>query len=408
MGLRRIHIPQLIILGAFLLGACADKEGEFFEQVAQERNKIDFNVYTVGTKSGTGSGAKTRVDLDIYIDSTHFKVGRKIGVFGFYHNNSTWKDMDSLQKPNFMFDVPVEKVSADTTAKWSYSPLRYWPNETGATAVTDDKGNTIYTTESEGIDRLSFFGYYPYSETGDGKYYGINFKISDTTHVGLMGEWEFTQRQKAAENVDFMMSELVPNLTKQSVNGQVNLKFHHMLSQLWCTYKLSDSLAKNDGAWLTIDSIRLEGIHNHGYLFPEYTEVEMEGKKDSITLFNWKVDSTSYLNFVAKDLEHLDSLDALSRILLVVPQEIPEDAQTRCWYTIHFPPDEDNPDGYAFSNNYVAYHLRGHKDKDGNEIDSWDMSKRYRYLVTVGLYEIKFTCEVIDWTDRTFDIIEIE
>jgi len=120
------------------------------------------------------------------------------------------------------------------------------------------------------------------------------------------------------------------------------------------------------------------------------------------------VDSTHTQDFIARNLEHLDSMDALSRRLLVIPQKIPATVATKCWYTIHFPADSLNPNGYSYSGNYFAKHLRGCTDRDGNVINEWEMSKRYRYVVTVGLYTIKFKCEVAPWEEREYNIIEVE
>ena len=63
------------------------------------------------------------------------------GVFGYYTENEFYND---TYQPTFMYNTQVKG------ADWTYSPLKYWPNEFGGEAQSDD------------IDRLSFFAYAPY------------------------------------------------------------------------------------------------------------------------------------------------------------------------------------------------------------------------------------------------------
>lgn len=67
------------------------------------------------------------------------------GVFGYYTDNN---DYDQLATPNFFYN---QLVTYNTTY-WSYEPVKYWPNEYGDNAISDD------------ADRVSFFAYAPYVE----------------------------------------------------------------------------------------------------------------------------------------------------------------------------------------------------------------------------------------------------
>jgi len=64
------------------------------------------------------------------------------GVFGYY---TDMNEYDQTSTPNFMYN---QKVSG---AGWTYSPIKYWPNEYGNKAQSDD------------IDKLTFFAYAPYT-----------------------------------------------------------------------------------------------------------------------------------------------------------------------------------------------------------------------------------------------------
>ena len=65
------------------------------------------------------------------------------GVFAYYTNNN---DYDQLAIPNFMWNQLVTY----STDHWAYSPLKYWPNEYGNNAISDDN------------DKVTFFAYAPY------------------------------------------------------------------------------------------------------------------------------------------------------------------------------------------------------------------------------------------------------
>ena len=65
------------------------------------------------------------------------------GVFAYYVDGDLYSE-NAI--PNFMYNQEV-KYSTD---HWEYSPIKYWPNEFGSTAV------------STGVDRVTFFAYAPY------------------------------------------------------------------------------------------------------------------------------------------------------------------------------------------------------------------------------------------------------
>lgn len=65
------------------------------------------------------------------------------GVFGYYTNGELY---NSTTVPDFFYN---QQVSHNGT-EWSYEPVKYWPNEYGKDAISDE------------TDRLSFFAYAPW------------------------------------------------------------------------------------------------------------------------------------------------------------------------------------------------------------------------------------------------------
>ena len=104
---------------------------------------VGFDTYTA---NATRSGKKGVMNTTT-LQETGF------GVFA-YQSEDIWTSDD---KPNFMYNQPVTY----TTSSWTYSPLKYWPNETGSNNI-DDNG-----ARSGKMERLTFFAYAPYVEVAD-------------------------------------------------------------------------------------------------------------------------------------------------------------------------------------------------------------------------------------------------
>ena len=98
---------------------------------------VDFSAYLnrgVTTKAGV-PGELTTAGLQ--------GAGAGFGVFAYYTADEPYSGASG---PSFMYN---EKISWDGS-KWGYSPIKYWPNEFGAAASSDE------------VDRITFFAYAPY------------------------------------------------------------------------------------------------------------------------------------------------------------------------------------------------------------------------------------------------------
>ncbi len=127
---------------AAMLAACSENDLTAEKQVVQqnaEEGAVTFDVYTQRTTTRAGEIGSLTTDG---LKTGNFKE-EGFGVFGYYTNNATY---DQQAVPNFFYNEQV---------KWNgsffeYSPIKYWPNEYGNTA------------ESEDADKVSFFAYAPY------------------------------------------------------------------------------------------------------------------------------------------------------------------------------------------------------------------------------------------------------
>jgi len=100
-------------------------------------------------------GANTRAGATGSINTTdQLKASAGFGVFAYYTQANDY-DATNDQTPNWMYN---QKVAWDNTqSDWTYSPLKYWPNDNG----TADNNKATGTTTS----KVSFFAYAPF--TGD-------------------------------------------------------------------------------------------------------------------------------------------------------------------------------------------------------------------------------------------------
>jgi hypothetical protein len=135
----------LFIAAAALFAACSSDSLTVENDSPQTQNAaeqaVNFGVYVDRglTRAGT-PGTITTASLQT---GAHKTAG--FGVFAYYTDNT---DYTQYATPNFMYNQQVNYNS--TTNLWEYKPVKYWPNEFGTSANSDD------------VDKVSFFAYAPW------------------------------------------------------------------------------------------------------------------------------------------------------------------------------------------------------------------------------------------------------
>lgn len=168
------------------------------------------------------------------------------GVFGFYNDNKTYNS--STDTPNFMYNQQVAWSTVDKA--WTYSPLKYWPNETG----TDESDRRT--------DRLSFFACAPYLKNDPRLSFSGNSQAGDPIATYITPA-DLGQCLDVLYATDADGNPLT-NLTKQNVGGSVTFYFHHTMSRLNFNVRAAfDEIAagnnaKADSTRITVESITLE------------------------------------------------------------------------------------------------------------------------------------------------------
>ena len=130
----------LFAAAAAMFAACSSKEsldsGQVENQKALAPSEIGFSAYT--QRATTRSGQSGIMNLDA-LQTSGF------GVFGYYTDNNEY---EQSRIPDFMYNQHVEWDGPNNY--WSYEPIKYWPNEYGSSANSDDN------------DKVSFFAYAPW------------------------------------------------------------------------------------------------------------------------------------------------------------------------------------------------------------------------------------------------------
>ena len=129
---------------AMMMAACTSEELNVQDQqkLAEDNAAVNFDVYTLRgvTRAGT-PGDITNANIKD-AENQHGKDG--FGVFAYYTNGDTYTN-NAI--PNFMYNQKVKYENQ----KWVYEPVKYWPNEYGDAA------------HSEQIDYVTFFAYAPWT-----------------------------------------------------------------------------------------------------------------------------------------------------------------------------------------------------------------------------------------------------
>ena len=202
-----------IFLGAFLVVGCSDESREDIMPTSE----VVFD-----TMLPEGWNPITHARAGIVGDTELQELG--FGVFAYYTEDELWANANAAT-PNFMNNTQV--YSTDNGTSWTYSPIKYWPNN------EDDK--------------VSFFAYAPYVGTLTATDSKLNY-ISPTD---------------VDNQVDLMWSNsTTTDLQKGTVGDKVHFDFRHALSRIGFTVE-----AKIDGK-SPID---------------EYEKVVMEVKKIVLT-----------------------------------------------------------------------------------------------------------------------------
>ena len=369
--------------------ACSNEEPVTTTMTMDGMTPIAFrDAYTAQpTRSSAAYSAEQGID-----------AGQSIGVYAYYHDNTTWS---AAAVPNFMWNQ--QATCLEKGGNFSYSPLKYWPNE------------------SE--DKLSFIAYFPYTDNA-----ADPESAESPTKTGLtplfansdagMPSFRFTVKESADDQVDFLLSELLPNLpngtsavspgnpddrSTLTVNDRVRFLFHHMTSKVEFRIVAATEVRK-DIAHFHLKSLSVSNLYKDGKLTSTYNTSTGE------TSYAWSEQSAKHGTSPA----YTFPLKTLTGYLMM-PQELSDDVKLSISYDVTFKSDGTTYtyDGegrlvpqqdYTYSNDATIQLNTMKRTGTDTPLTEWLPNHHYVYYIRIGAETIEFTGQVVEWLDE----VEIE
>ena len=328
--------------------------------VEEEHVPVSFTTYRQRTL--------TKADASYVAPGGDFPEGAVVGVMGFYHDNCTF-ETDPSNITDYMYNTALTKQS---DGSWTYSPIKYWPNEYGTGANSDN------------VDKLSFWGYYPRNAAGLNLYAAGTTTAYDNQTSGLP-KATFTQNEDPDQMIDLMFTDLQKDLYKNDAanhghitNGAVNLVFKHALALV------EFQLAEGTGAELNL--LELTHIKKTGTL-----------ENPGTVPFAWSNVSGEYTTHI----EDLDVNETTLLRILAIPQTISADATFSLNYNITFESsDPTHPDPIVYPGDSFSVKLFRKTGPVAEQygVTEWEAGKHYIYKIAAGLDRIEFE-EIVELTD---------
>lgn len=282
-------------------------------------------------------------------------------------------------------------------AAWTYSPLKYWPNNTG--------------------DKVSFFAYGPYGNT--------NIKLN----TDAVSSIDFTVQNNVLKQVDFIYNNQYDNSTincnKPTVSEKVKFQFQHALSRIGFTVaaavdETSVGTVKLDGnSRINVKKVALVNgdatSYTEGATGPFYEAGTLDmlngnwGNLSGTQSFTLAGKEHFYRTVTDKDVENstndidvvqLHKFNQSQRLLnddsylMIIPTDISENTDAKTSFKIYIEydvitEDDDNADVSKITNKILS----------ANALDvKFEAGKAYNFNLILGMTSVKFDVdEVVDW-----------
>ena len=370
-------------------------------------NAIEFGTYV-------GRDAQSRAHI---ITETEL-ANEGFGVFAYYTGTS---DFGTNSKPNFMYNEEVKGTitttdEGESVTTWSYSPVKYWPNNNG--------------------DKVSFFAYAPYATETNGLELSANTAAGNPTVTYEMTvDDESLIKIPTGDNVDGQVDllyltnvEKVTDMTKQKVGEKVEFVFGHALSRVSFAAKVlvdevngdANDGENNDaehtldniaeGTTITINSVKLTGkLYTKGTLDLVTGKWENESQSTEVSYY---LDNANFVEnsnvFSESTVETEDLLNKDDSYIMLFPQELNTD--NTITITVDYDvvtKDESLDGGESKINNVITtapFYLSA-TDSEGNAVTGFEQGKAVKFVLHIGMTSVKLSATVGEWDETTTDIV---
>jgi hypothetical protein len=429
--MQKFFIGSLALLA--LMASCSSTSDDLEGGAAQENKvPIAFSSY-LGKTATSRAGATGTITTDGANNTTSLQTNG-FGLFATYSDNTTYT---ATTGPNFMYNTQV------STENWTYSPLRYWPNETSTTNA-DKNGAT-----SEGVDRLTFFAYAPYvtptdNKTGaiDGATDGITaltgneattdpkvtYVVASTPEKSVDLLWGVvpagTTKWSNVTGTDIDIAEGKPylNLIKPNTTQKVNFNFRHALAKLGLkvvgAFDAVTGGTKDAATKITVASVTIEGtgfkktavlnlnnttaneplweaVKDAGDIKLTVSDANLNSKiKDSGKDEAQTVDGVTE---TAQDLLNSDATSAQKAFMIIPSTAADKSLKVTIDYYVNTT-DASLSKGYSRVENKITKTITGFAPEAG---------KNYTLLLSLGMTSVKVSATVTDWDNGSSTQVDL-
>lgn len=276
-------VMGIAAMAALTLVSCSSDDLDSFSDNSSKNEAISFDGY-LGRSAVAVNGTR----------GSEVKIGNLqtdgFGVFGKYSSTD-----GQISDANFFKN---QKVTYSTTeSKWTYSPLKFWPSD----------------------GRIDFLAYAPYV---NGKELTGGSKINNFTVSGTI-----------ADQTDLLWTNAASQITADvtSSKKKVNFQFHHALSRLGYTVKLTGDYS-SDNVTFTLKKITLAGSPTDAETGAFYTSgtIDLSMSTGNANLWSEQTGKQKFDWFSgdyqvkSSTASHPTDPDSKSDYLFVIPQNFSE------------------------------------------------------------------------------------
>ena len=359
-------VMSIAAMAALTLVSCSSDDLDSFSDNSSKNEAISFDGY-LGRSAVAVNGTR----------GSEVKIGKLqtdgFGVFGYHntteHNSETEQSFNANLFNN-------QKVTYDNTnSKWTYSPLKFWPSD----------------------GHIDFLAYAPYDVK--------NTTLTDGSKIN-----DFTVSETIADQTDLLWTNATSQITADITKKKVNFQFHHALSRLGYTVKLTGDYSSDDVTF-TLKKITLAGSSTDATKGAFYTSgtIDLSKPNKNGDLWSNQVGKQKFDWFsgeykvTSSTASHPDKVDKGNRdqnedYLFVIPQDFSStNTESNQLYVIVKYTIQYNGETAQPKVSYTVYKKLEKNFLQGNA---------YTINLNIGLTPIEFNAEVNDWNPKDGDSID--
>ena len=376
----------LTIIGVICLLACSSEETTRTAETTSQLRPIAFgDAYTV----------KPNRSSTIFTADKGIPLGQSIGIYAYLHDAEGRNY--SADIPNFMFNQ--QATSRDDADYFSYSPLKYWPNDENS--------------------KVSFIAYFPYSNgaADDGTRFdqeSTGIQPLKANNAAGLPTFYFEVNNDIDKQVDFLVSDVIANMPKSrdseinpgqpfndlSIKDRVTFLFKHMTAKVEFRIVADPDIHK-DIVSFSLSKLSLSDLCYSGTLTPSYdTET---GETD----FAWvpRTNFTRNYDFKTYEPQLLLPQTLGNGVKLSVSYSITFKSDGTTYHYVNGEPVADQEYTYTKSDEVLLNTMK--RTGTDEALTKWEHNHHYIYTIRLRANRIDFTGQVVEWGDK-HDIEGIE